>query len=119
MSVNDYVLQLQIRIFPTLEKTIQYAKMLERAGAWIVAVHGRTREQKDAKQVKANWAAIRVIPLFQSPICLALHNLQNKSCMSMLGAPAFTELSFLGHQCCQHKGTAKVVLGCKKSLLIS
>lgn len=26
----------------------------------MVAVHGRTREQKDAKQVKADWNAIRV-----------------------------------------------------------
>lgn len=50
----------QIRIFPDLEKTVRYAKMLERAGAWLVAVHGRTREQKDAKQVKADWNAIRV-----------------------------------------------------------
>lgn len=51
---------LQIRMFPDIEKTVKYAKMLERAGAWLVAVHGRTREQKDAKQVRADWNAIRV-----------------------------------------------------------
>ena len=60
---------LQIRVFPNLEKTLKYAKMLERAGAWMVAVHGRTREQKDAKQVKADWNAIRVRP----SVCLLLY----------------------------------------------
>lgn len=50
----------QIRIFPDLNKTLDYARMLERAGACLVAVHGRTREQKDASQVKADWDAIKV-----------------------------------------------------------
>ena len=51
---------MQIRMFPDIDKTVKYAKMLEGAGAWLVAVHGRTREQKDAKQVRADWNAIRV-----------------------------------------------------------
>lgn len=51
---------MQIRMFSDIDKTVKYAKMLERAGAWLVAVHGRTREQKDAKQVRADWNAIRV-----------------------------------------------------------
>lgn len=36
----------KIRIFPDLAKTVEYARMVERAGAWLVAVHGRLREQK-------------------------------------------------------------------------
>lgn len=50
----------KIRVFPELEQTIAYARMLERAGCSILAVHGRTREQKQAKAVRANWDIIKV-----------------------------------------------------------
>lgn len=50
----------QIRRFDEKEKTVAYAKMLETAGAYLVAVHGRTREQKTAKEVRADWDAIKV-----------------------------------------------------------
>ncbi len=55
---------MQIRIFPELEKTLKYAKMLESCGIYLLAVHGRTREQKNARLVKADWEAIKV------PSCL-------------------------------------------------
>ena len=32
-----------------------YAKMVEKAGAQIIAVHGRTREQKRLAEYKCNW----------------------------------------------------------------
>ena len=51
----------KIRIFPELEKTLEYARMVERAGASIVAVHGRTREQTCAKLVRADWDAIKAV----------------------------------------------------------
>jgi len=38
-----------------LEKSIEYAKMVEKAGAQIIAVHGRTREQKRLAEFKCNW----------------------------------------------------------------
>ena len=58
----------QIRIFPSLDKTVAYAQMLEKAGASLVAVHGRTREQKTAREVRADWNAIKVSrPLVSRP----------------------------------------------------
>ena len=51
----------KIRVFPELEKTLAYARMLERAGCSVLAVHGRTREQKQAKAVRADWNIIKVV----------------------------------------------------------
>ena len=51
----------KIRVYDDLETSIKYAEMVEAAGAQLVAVHGRTREQKRASDVRANWAFIREI----------------------------------------------------------
>ena len=51
----------KIRVFPELEKTLAYARMLEQAGCSVLAVHGRTREQKQAKAVRADWNIIKVV----------------------------------------------------------
>jgi len=47
----------KIRVYDDLETTLKYAKMVEAAGAQIVAVHGRTREQKRCAEIRANWCA--------------------------------------------------------------
>ena len=56
----DVPVTVKIRVFPELEKTIAYAQMLERAGASLIAVHGRLREQKKSNGADANWDVIKV-----------------------------------------------------------
>lgn len=51
----------KIRIFPNLQDTLNYARMLEDAGCSLLAVHGRTRDEKDGKKFRANWSAISAV----------------------------------------------------------
>ena len=44
----------KFRVFPTVEKTVKYAKMLEKAGAQIIACHGRIREQRGHNSVRTH-----------------------------------------------------------------
>ncbi|OIR58678.1 MAG: tRNA dihydrouridine synthase [Amphiamblys sp. WSBS2006] len=48
----------KIRIFDEAEKTVAYAKMLEKAGCSFICVHGRTRGQIGENRGEANWAVI-------------------------------------------------------------
>lgn len=49
----------KIRIFPDLQATIDYAKMLEDSGCSLLAVHGRTRDERNSD--RANWNTIRAV----------------------------------------------------------
>ena len=60
MQGLDVPVTCKIRVFTDLQKTLDYARMLQRAGCSVLAVHGRTREQKDAKSVRADWEIIKV-----------------------------------------------------------
>ena len=62
----------KIRIFPELDKTIAYAKMVERSGCSVLAVHGRTREQKDCSAIRADWDAIKAVKQVRECGCTGL-----------------------------------------------
>ena len=51
----------KIRILNTKEKTLQYAKRALSAGASIITVHGRQRDQKGHKTGLADWSVLRYL----------------------------------------------------------
>lgn len=59
----------KIRVFPELRRTVEFAQMVERCGINALAVHGRTRDQRD--QHPADWSAIAQIKAaLQIPLVL-------------------------------------------------
>ena len=51
----------KMRILETKERTLEYAKMILDAGASIITVHGRQREQKGHKTGLADWRVLRYL----------------------------------------------------------
>lgn len=51
----------KIRVFESVEKTVEYAKIFEEAGASLLAVHGRTKEQRGHNSGVASWDHIKAV----------------------------------------------------------
>jgi len=84
----------KFRILETKERTLEYAKMILSAGASIITVHGRRREQKGHNMGIADWSYIRYLRdnlppetvIFANGNILNRHDLQ--PCLDATGADA-------------------------------
>ena len=84
----------KIRVLESKEKTLEYAKMILSAGASIIAVHGRRREQKGHNMGVADWTYIRYLRdnLPSDTVIFANGNILNRKdvqpCLDATGADA-------------------------------
>lgn len=82
----------KIRRFDELNKTVEYAKMLERAGCTFIGVHGRTREQRGCKAGIADWNCIKAVKDSVGIPVIANGNVQSlrdvEECLAFTGADA-------------------------------
>lgn len=82
----------KMRILETKEKTLEYAKMILSAGASIICVHGRRREQKGHNAGIADWSMIRYLRANLPPetVIFANGNILNRNdiapCLEQTGA---------------------------------
>ncbi|KAF3907007.1 hypothetical protein AA313_de0200603 [Arthrobotrys entomopaga] len=88
----DIPVTAKIRVLETKEKTLEYAKMVLEAGASILTVHGRRRDQKSHNTGLADWTYIRYLRdnLPPETVIFAngniLYNTDVEACLEATGA---------------------------------
>ncbi|EJW74476.1 hypothetical protein WUBG_14616, partial [Wuchereria bancrofti] len=85
-------LSCKIRILQDINETVAYARALVKAGACMLTVHGRTREQRGPNTGLADWYAMRAIVSAVDVPVLANGNIQLPGdvdrCLEITGASA-------------------------------
>lgn len=81
-----------MRILPSLDDTLRIASLMEESGCKMLAVHGRTRDQKGKPPPMADWNVIREIKKRSSIPIVANGNIESVDdairCMEFTGADA-------------------------------
>ncbi|XP_054713995.1 uncharacterized protein LOC129223420 isoform X2 [Uloborus diversus] len=92
----------KMRILPgAFKNSVYFAKMLENAGCSVLAVHGRTREQKGHATGLASWDAVKEIkeqvkiPVISNGNILSFSDIEN--CLKYTGADAVMSAEALLH----------------------
>ncbi len=90
----DVPVTAKIRILESKEKTLEYAQMILSAGASVITVHGRQRDQKGHKTGLADWSVLRYLRANLPPDTVIFANgniLRNEDifrCLEETGADA-------------------------------
>lgn len=89
---NNIAISCKIRRFDDLHRTVEYAKMLEKAGCSFIGIHARTREQRGCKMGVADWNYIKAVKESVNIPIIANGNIQSfrdvEDCLLYTGADA-------------------------------
>lgn len=89
---QDMAVSCKIRRLDSVDKTVEYAKMLEKAGCTFIGLHARTRDQRGCRTDLADWSYIKAVKENVSIPVVANGNVQSlrdaEECLSYTGADA-------------------------------